>query len=159
MLPPLSALIEKQLWGFHSCACTVKSLPLLSLADWVILCVQWLFSKSFQFPPGARHRPDGPSLEPEWQQLDTNFSRGPIFIGWRNGRHKTAASVVFAGGVIFLSEWRDRLQFLVRCKGSLLFFWQSWGISVHLVEEDSFPLVVFQHSLLFLQFCFKSRNH
>ncbi len=65
----------------------------------LILLVQWLFSKSSSFLP-ARYGARQPLLEPERQQLDTNFSQGPIFIGRWNGRHKTAASVVFTGGVV-----------------------------------------------------------
>ena len=75
-------------------AALLKGPSLLSLLDWVSLWVRWLFSNSF-LPMLAAGQ-----------------------TGQWNGRYKPTASK----GVVFLSEWRDRLQCLVCCKGGLFVF-------------------------------------
>ena len=74
--------------------------------------MQWLFFK--EFPASSCCSSRQTSLEPERQQLDTNFSRGPVFLlGRRNGCRKNSG----LGGV------RRRSRFSCLSDETVCNFW------------------------------------
>lgn len=88
-------------------------------------------------------------LEPEWQQLATKFLVQVPFLLVS----ETDAVKQWLRWLCTQEESPPPFFVWAAC-----FFWQSWGISVRSVEEDSFVPVAFRRGLPFLEFPYKWRG-
>lgn len=86
-------------------------------------------------------------LEPEWQQLALKFLVQVPFL-------LVSETDVVKQWLRWLCTLEEPPFFV----WAACFFWQSWGISVRSVEEDSLVPVAFRRGLPFLEFPFKWRG-